>query len=212
MQRAFADRTDAGEQLARLLESYENLSDTVVLGLPRGGVVPAVIVAKALSLPVDIVVPRKIGAPFHEELAIGAVAQDGSVVWNEDLMKRLHLKPEDVAETIEKERKESKRRVALYRHGRQPLELKNKTVILVDDGIATGATMRAAIAYVKHQGARNIVVATPVGTPDVLSRLEQEVDEVVSVQRPETFLGISAFYETFPQTSDDEVIALLGDK
>jgi len=208
----FADRQDAGKQLAKKLAAYKNHHNAIVIGLPRGGVIPAAEIAKELKLPLDIVVPRKIGAPFNSELALGALTQDGKVVWNEELMNSFHLSPDDshLQEIIEKERAESKRRVDLYRRGRPPLVLKGKTVILVDDGIATGATMRAAIAYAKEQGAQKIIVATPVATVDTLEKIAPEVDEVVSVLLPKTFMGISAFYDTFGQTSDDEVISLLA--
>lgn len=206
----FVDRQDAGKQLADKLAAYKNHHNAIVIGLPRGGVIPAAEIAKELKLPLDIVVPRKIGAPFNSELAVGAVTQDGQVVWNEKLMKSFHLSPDDLKDTIQKERAESNRRLSLYRRGRPPLVLKDKTVIIVDDGIATGATMRAAIAYAKQQGAAKIIAATPVATVDILEQIAPEVDEVVSVLLPKTFLGISAFYDTFGQTSDDEVIELLS--
>ncbi len=209
MAQAFVDRNDAGRQLAQKLLAYKNDPDVIVIGLPRGGLVPAAEVAKELHVPLDIVVPRKVGAPFNSELAVGAVTQDGEMVWNEQLVKSFHINPEDVADTIKEQQAESQRRLQLYRQGRPPLILKNKIVILVDDGIATGATMRAAIAYAKKQEARKIVVATPVATVNILEQIEQEVDEVVSVLFPKTFLGISAFYESFPQTRDEEVIALM---
>jgi len=209
----FVDRQDAGKQLADKLAAYRNHHNAIVIGLPRGGVIPAAEVAKELKLPLDIVVPRKIGAPFNSGLAVGAVTQDGQVVWNEKLMKSFHLSPDalDLKETIKKERAESNRRLRLYRRGRPPLVLKDKTVIIVDDGIATGATMRAAIAYAKQQGAAKIIAATPVATVGTLELIAPEVDEIISVKLPKTFLGISAFYDTFGQTSDDEVIALLSE-
>ncbi len=209
----FVDRQDAGKQLGDKLAAYKNHHNAIVIGLPRGGVIPAAEVAKELNLPLDIVVPRKIGAPFNSELAVGAVTQDGLVVWNEKLMKSFHLSPDalDLKETIKKERAESNRRLHLYRRGRSPLVLKDRVVIIVDDGIATGATMRAAIAYAKEQGAQKIIAATPVATVDTLELIAPEVDEIVSVKLPKTFLGISAFYDTFGQTSDDEVISILGE-
>ena len=210
MERPFADRNDGGKQLAEKLMPYKDDPNAIVIGLPRGGVVTAKEVAEMLNLPLDIVVPRKVGAPFNEELAVGAITQDGDVVWNEEIMRSYHLNPEDLSETIEKERSEAQRRLALYRQGKGPLNLKGKTVLLVDDGIATGATMMAAIAYAKKQGAGKIVVATPVATVGTLEKMVQEVDEVVSVQLPKIFLGISAFYGDFPQTSDEEVISILG--
>ncbi len=209
MAATFVDRQDAGKQLARKLAAYKNHHNAIVIGLPRGGVIPAAEVAKELKLPLDILVPRKIGAPFNSELAVGAVTQDGQVVWNEQLMKSFHLSPDDLKDTIAKERAESNRRVQLYRQDRSQLDLKDKLVIIVDDGIATGATMRAAIVYAKQQGASKVIAATPVATVDTLELIAPEVDEIVSVQLPKTFLGISAFYDAFPQTEDDEVVALL---
>lgn len=209
MDRPFVDRRDSGKQLAQKLHAYNNYPNGLVIGLPRGGVVTAAHVATALNLPLDIVVPRKIGAPFNQELAIGAVTQDGQVVWNEALVKSYHITPDDLQDIIEKERQESHRRLSLYRSGKSPLILKDKVVIIVDDGIATGATMRAAIAYVKQQGAQKIIVAAPVATVDTLETIASEVDEVVVVTLPKTFMGISAFYENFDQTSDQEVIDLL---
>ena len=206
----FKDRKDGGAQLAQSLLQYKDQPDTIVIGLPRGGVITAAEVAKKLNLPLDIMVPRKIGAPFNEELAVGAVTQDGDVVWNESILKTAHLEPSDLIDTIQKEKKESARRLLAYRGNKPILNLENKTVIIVDDGIATGATMRAAIASAKKQQAKKIVVATPVSTPETLQNIEQEVDDVVSVLMPTAFLGISAFYESFPQTTDEEVIALLS--
>ena len=208
---AFADRQDAGKQLVKKLAAYKNHHNAIVIGLPRGGVIPAAEVAKELKLPLDILVPRKIGAPFNSELAVGAVTQDGQVVWNEKLMKSFHLSPDDLKDTIEKERAESNRRLHLYRRDRKPLVLKDRVVIIVDDGIATGATMRAAIAYAKQEGAAKIIAATPVAAVDTLELISSEVDEIVSVLLPKTFLGISAFYGSFPQTSDEEVIELMAE-
>ena len=206
----FKNRKDAGRQLAQKLLVYKGQPNAIVIGLPRGGVVTAKEVANELHLPLDIMVPRKIGAPFNEELAVGAVTQDGHVVWNEYVLRAHKIAPEDVSDTIEKEKKESARRLKAYRGNKQPLNLKNNTVIIVDDGIATGATMRAAIASARAQGAGRIIVATPVATQDTLERMAPEVDEIVSVLVPQTFFGISAFYDFFPQTSDEEVISLLG--
>lgn len=205
----FRDRVDGGKQLAEKLLIYKNHPDAIVLGLPRGGVITAYEVAKALELPLDIVVPRKIGAPFNPELAVGAITQEGEVVWNDSLMKSLHLKPADLTDIIAAEKKESARRLQTYRGGRPPLDLKDKIVILIDDGIATGATMRASIASVRARGCAKIVVATPLAPIDPLSKIEQEADEFVCVLMPKIFMGISAFYDEFGQTSDEEVIAIM---
>ncbi len=208
----FRDRVDSGKQLAQKLLAYQDHPDAIVLGLPRGGVITAYEVAQALHLPLDIVVPRKIGAPLNPELAVGAVTQEGDVMWNEQLMKSLHLSPDELTDIIAREKKESARRLTAYRGGRKPLDLKDKVVILVDDGIATGATMRASIASVRARGAQKIVVATPVAPVDALKKIEKEADEIVCVLMPKIFLGISAFYDEFAQTSDEEVVALMQQK
>lgn len=210
MFRPFVDRKDGGKQLAQLLQNYKNQSNAIVIGLPRGGVVTAAAVAKELHLPLEIVVPRKIGAPFHEELAIGAVTQDGDVVWNTAIMEHYRLSPQDVRDIVKKEREESARRVSLYRQGKPPLNLTNKIVLLIDDGIATGATIKAAVTYIKKQGARKIIVAAPIAAADASADIAPDVDEVIAVVKPIHFGGISAFYEQFDQTSDQEVIKLLS--
>lgn len=206
----FTNRTDAGKQLAAQLQQYAQQPDTIVVGLPRGGVVVAYEVALELQLPLDIVVPRKIGAPFDEELAVGAISQDGHVVWNNDLMKSLDLTPGDLTDIIAKEKAEAIRRVTIYRAGRNPLKLTNKTVILVDDGIATGATMHAAIMYVRAQNPAHLIVAIPVAPVEALKEIAQGVDQFVCLNLAKTFMGVGAFYQNFEQTTDEEVINLLA--
>lgn len=210
MFKPFIDRKDGGKQLAQLLQQYKNHANAIVIGLPRGGVVTAAEIAKELHLPLDIVVPRKIGAPFHEELAIGAVTQDGDVVWNEAIMHHYHLTPDVVGNIVQKERAESARRVAVYRRGKTPLDLHHKIVILVDDGIATGATIKAAIAFIKKKGAQKIIVAAPIAAADTCAELAPDVDEIVAVIKPMHFGGISAFYQQFDQTTDQQVMDLLS--
>ena len=205
----FKDRIDGGKKLAVLLASYKNNPNTIVIGLPRGGVVTAYQVAYALNLPLDLVVPRKISAPTSSELAVGALTQEGNIVWNEALLKQLGLTITDLADSVEKEKKESARRLSLYRGRRSLLNVKDKIVILVDDGIATGATMRAAIASVRAQGAKKIVVAIPVSSREALKKIKKEADEVVCVMVPEIFWGVGAFYDLFEQTKDEEVIELM---
>jgi putative phosphoribosyl transferase len=205
----FKDRNDAGKQLAQHLKQYKNKPNVMVIGLPRGGVVIAFEIAKALQLPLDLVVPRKIGSPYNQELAVGALTEDGTVIFNDELMESLNLKPKDVQSIITVEKKEAVRRLQKYRAGRKPLNLKDKIVILVDDGIATGATMRAAIASVRARGAKKIIVVTPVAPAELIDELRREVDDVVYLVAPSSFLGISAFYDFFPQTQDETVIELL---
>lgn len=206
----FNDRADAGRQLAKHLEHYKNNPDVIVIGLPRGGVVVAAEIARALKAPLDIIVPRKIGAPGHEELAVGALTEDGIVQLNEELMQALGLSEADLTGIIEKEKKEAQRRLNLYQGNRPPLSFKKKTVILVDDGIATGATMQAAIASARAHIARKIIVAIPVGPENMIKQLDKEVDQVVCLQIPESFWGVSQFYRRFEQTSDEEVIRIMA--
>jgi len=205
----FKDRIEGGKKLAVLLASYKNNSNTIVIGLPRGGVVTAYQVACALNLPLDLVVPRKIGAPTNSELAVGALTQEGNIIWNDTLLEQLGLTVTDLVDNIKKEKKESTRRLSLYREGRLSLNVKDKIVILVDDGIATGVTMRAAIASVRAQGAKKIIVATPVSSREALKKMKKEADEVVCVTTPEAFWGVGAFYDLFDQTEDEEVIELM---
>lgn len=205
----FKDRTDAGLKLAKKLQQFKGKTDTIVLGLPRGGVVTAYAIAKNLDLPLDIVVPRKIGAPGNPELAVGAITEDGTVIINQDIMHDLGLKPLMLTETIEQEKKEAQRRLTLYRDKRPLLELAGRTVILVDDGIATGATMRAAIASVQKQGAATIIVAVPVAPPDSFNLIKNEVDTIICLLVTADFAGVGAFYNHFKQTTDGEVIKLM---
>ena len=206
----FRDRSDAGKKLALRLLEYKDKPETIVLGLPRGGVILAYEVAKFLDLPLDSVGPRKIGAPHNPDLAVAAIAEDGSIVINDQLMKDLDLQLNDLQSLIAQEKNEAARRMKVYRAGRAPLELAGKTVILVDDGVATGATMRVAIASVRSRGAKTIIVAVPVAPPEVLDEIRPEVDDIVCLLVPELFFGVSGFYENFPQTEDQEVIDLMA--
>jgi putative phosphoribosyl transferase len=205
----FKDRVDAAKLLAQQLLEYKDKPETIVLGLPRGGVVTAYEVAQILRLPLDIVVPRKIGAPQNQELAVAAIAEDGSLIINDQLMNYLGLQLDDLQNLIEKEKQESARRMKLYRAGRPPLELAGKTVILVDDGMATGATMRAALMSARSRGAKSIIVAVPVAPAEVLDEIRTEVDVLMCLSSPEQFFGVGGFYEHFPQVQDQEVIDLM---
>lgn len=206
----FKDRVEAGKLLAQRLLEYKDKSDTIVLGLPRGGIVTAYEVARILGLPLDIVVPRKIGAPQNQELAVAAIAEDGSLIINDELMNYLGLQLDDLQNLIEKEKQESARRMKLYRAGRAPLDLVDKTVILVDDGIATGATMKAALMSARSRGAKSIIIAVPVAPAEVLDDLRTEVDSLICLLTPEQFFGVGGFYQNFPQVHDQEVIELMG--
>lgn len=205
----FRDRKDAGEKLAEKLDKYKGKSDVVVLGLPRGGVVTANEVAKRLDLPLDIIVPRKIGAPGNPELAIGAITESGEGIFDEEIMKYVGADQEYIEKTMEEEKKEAQRRLKVYRGSKPPVDLKGKTVILVDDGIATGSTMRAAIASVKAKEAGKIVVAVPVLARDTVKKIEKEVDELIYVGAPLFFGAVGAFYQIFDQTEDEEVVEIM---
>jgi len=205
----FKNRADAGRKLVPLLAQYNNKKDTIVVGLPRGGVVTGYEVAKELHLPFDIVVPRKIGAPFNQEAAIGALTQDGSVILNQTIMHKFDISQEDLMPTIKKEMQEAQRRLKIYRGDKSPLEVHGKTVLLVDDGIATGYTMRAAIESLRTRGAEKIIVVVPVAPPDTVNQLLQNVDDVVCLFQPEFFGAVGRFYQDFGQTTDQEVIELL---
>lgn len=209
MMRQFKNRHQAGQELAEKLMHYKDDTNAVIIGLPRGGVVTAFAIAQKLNLPLDIIVPRKIGVPNQPELAAGAITQDGDFVWNPSVLKSFHLKKEDLIDVIAKEQQEAQRRLTLYRGNRLPLNLQDKTVIIVDDGIATGATMRAAIETAKKHGAQKIIVAVPAAPVDTLAEIEQEVDKVFPILVARMFMGVGSFYEEFAPTPDNEVIDLL---
>ena len=208
--RTFADRREAGRVLADALTSYRDVPDVLVLGLPRGGVPVAWEVAAALHAPLDVLVVRKLGAPRWEELAIGALASGGLVVRNEDVLRSMHITEEQIQQVIEREAAELARREAAYRGGRAPIEPAGKTIILVDDGIATGATMLAAARAIRAAGPQEIVAAIPVAAPSGLDQLQRAADEVVCVCAPMSFMAVGEYYEDFSQTSDDEVRSLLA--
>jgi len=205
----FQDRRDAGRRLAELLTEYKENKDAIVIGLPRGGVIVAAEVAKQLKLPLDILCPRKLGAPYQPELAIGAVTETGEGIFNEDLLAALGVTNSYLQNIINKEKQVAQQRAKLYRNGRPPLNLENKITILIDDGLATGATMKAALATAKALGAAKIVVAIPVAPVDTLEEIRSMVDEVKCLQAPYPFHAVGAFYTDFSQTEDDEVIKLL---
>jgi putative phosphoribosyl transferase len=205
----FSDRREAGRALADALGAYRDTADLLVLALPRGGVPVAWEVAAALRAPLDVFVVRKLGAPRWEELAIGALASGGLVVLNEDVVRSLRTSDEQLAAVIEKETAELARREQLYRTGRPPLAPAQKTVIVVDDGIATGASMLAAVRALRAAGPTKIVVAVPVAPPVAYRQLADAADEVVCVEVPSSFLAVGEYYRDFRQTSDDEVRKLL---
>ncbi len=206
----FRDRVDAGKQLARKLEHYAGRNDVVVLGLPRGGVPVAYEVARELKAPLDVFLVRKLGLPGHEELAMGAIASGGIRVLNDEVVREFAVPPEDIERVTARETAELQRRETLYRLGRPSPHIGGRTVILVDDGLATGSTMRAAVTAVRLQGPRRIVVAIPVAARSTCREFERTVDEVVCVETPPLFYAVGAWYDDFSQTTDDEIRDLLG--
>jgi putative phosphoribosyl transferase len=207
--RAFPNRAEAGRLLAEKLAQYAGRDDVIVLGLPRGGVPVAYEVARALGVPLDVFIVRKLGVPGFEELAAGAIASGGVRVLNDDVVRGLPNASEIIEAITAREAAELERRESSYRNGRPPPELRGRVVILIDDGLATGATMRAAVAALRQRGAAKIVVAVPVGAPDTCRELEAVADETVCVVAPEFFRAVGQYYEDFAQTSDEEVRDLL---
>jgi len=201
------NRVAAGRQLALAIKKTGE--DAIVLAIPRGGVVVGFEVAKSLGVALDVIVTKKIGAPDNPELAIGAVAEDGTFFVDDDLVSRLYVSKEYIREEVEKQRQEIQRRLFRYR-GNEPYPgLKGREVIVVDDGVATGATLKAALRLVRSKGAKNVTVAVPVGPPDTISELEEYADDVVCLLTPEPFYAIGQFYTDFSQTSDEQVTELL---
>lgn len=205
----FKNREEAGRQLIPLLIKYQKQPDTVVIGLPRGGVVNAFEVAKGLSLPLDVVFPRKIGAPHNHELALGAVTETGEGFFNENLIRYLDVDAGYLDQEKQNESKVARKRLMLYRKVCPKINLEEKTVILVDDGLATGATMKAAIHAVKAEGAAAIVVAVPVAPPDTFEEIKEMVDEVVAIDTPLSFQAVGQFYDEFFPVEDETVMDLL---
>jgi predicted phosphoribosyltransferase len=210
MECVFPNRKEAGRQLAANLIAYQGREDAIVLGLPRGGVPVASEVAQRLGLPLDVFVVRKLGVPGYEELAMGAIASGNVTVLNEDVMRALPNSEAILDRVIAQEKIELGRREVRYRQARPAPDLQGRVIILVDDGLATGATMRAAAAALRKQDVARIVVAVPVGAPETCQELDSEVDELVCPFRPEFFYGVGQFYGDFSQTTDEEVTELLS--
>lgn len=210
MEIRYHDRTKAGRVLASMLTTYANRRNVLVLALPRGGVPVAYEVARALHVPLDVFLVRKLGVPGHEELAMGAIAMGGIRVINEDVVSSLHIPPHVVDVVSSKEKKELERRKRLYRDDCPLPVVHNQTIILIDDGLATGATMRAAVHALEVQGPAKIVVGVPVAAYATYLQFRAEVDELVCAHTPEMFYGVGWWYEDFSQTSDQEVRELLS--
>ncbi|MFB7843058.1 phosphoribosyltransferase [Microbacterium sp. NPDC056052] len=208
----FADRADAGRRLAALLEA-DPPADAVVLGLPRGGVPVAAEVARALGAPLDVLVVRKVGVPWQPELAMGAVGEEDAAVRNPDVVRAAGVDAQTLRGAERRERTEVERRAGLFRGGRAPEPLAGRTALIVDDGIATGATVRAACAIARARGAARVVVAVPVAPPEALEELragpDPDADEVVCLEAPEDFMAVGMHYVDFRQTPDEEVVRIL---
>jgi predicted phosphoribosyltransferase len=205
----FQDRRDAGRTLARIVAKTRDLHDGIVLGLPRGGVPVAYEVACQLNLPLDVFIVRKLGVPGEEELAMGAVASGGTVVINPSIVHHLGISPEVVQAAVRREEVEIERRERAYRNGYPPIRVADRTAILVDDGLATGATMLAAARALRPKTER-VIVAVPVSAERTCNELRGEVDEVICANTPEHFFAVGAFYRDFTQTTDEEVRSLLS--
>ena len=205
----FHDRAEAGRRLAALLSRYANKADVIVLALPRGGVPVAFEIARALRAPLDVFFVRKLGVPGHPELAMGAIASGGVRVLNREVVRALDIPADMIDEVARREREELARREAAYRGGRPAPDVRGRIVILVDDGLATGSTMRAAVTALRRQGPAWVVVAAPVGARSTCAALAEEADEVVCARTPEPFYSVGLWYRDFTQTTDEEVRELL---
>ncbi len=205
----FRNRSESGLRLAERLRLYRERGDALVLALPRGGVVTGFEVARSLNIPLDVLIVRKIGFPGQEELAAGAVSETGSVVLNRDIVSAGRLSEEFLQKEIDRQKQEIDRRVAFYRAGKRLSGLKGKIVILVDDGVATGATVKAAIAALKEERLAKLVLALPVGPPDTVETLRTMVDELICLETPLYFMAVGAHYQDFTQVTDQEVVDLL---
>jgi len=204
----FADRVEAGRRLAQELTDYAD-GKTIVLAIPRGGVVVGYEIAHKLGILLDIIVPRKVGAPHNPELAIGAVTEDGTIILDHQLVEYLGVSKSYIEQESARQRLEIERRLRIYRGDAIYPSLKDRDVIIVDDGVATGSTIRAALASIRKSGPKSVVVAVPVGPPSTIVELKNEADRVVCLSTPEPFYAIGQFYTNFAQISDEEVIWLL---
>jgi predicted phosphoribosyltransferase len=207
----FRNRREAGEKLAILLKDYRG-RDVVVLAIPRGGALVAHVIKEKLQCDWDLIIPRKLGAPFNKEIAIGAVTQDGTLLLDEEMILYLNVSKDYIEEEKNRQIEEIKRRMKIYKADKAPVPLKGKKVILVDDGIATGFTVKAAIKSIQNAGAFELVIAVPVAPSDVLEELLEDVNRVVCLESPYPFYAVGMYYEDFHQTTDDEVIELFKEK
>jgi putative phosphoribosyl transferase len=205
----FRNRSEAGRLLARTLEDYKEKPDVLVMALPRGGVPVAYEVARALNAPLDIFLVRKLGVPGHEEVAMGAIASGGIRLLNEDLIRELNISQEMIDAITEREQRELERRERLYRGDKPAPDVRGRTVIVVDDGLATGSTMKVALTALREQQPARLIVAVPIAPPDTCESLREAADQVVCAVTPEPFMAVGAWYQRFDQTTDDEVRDLI---
>jgi len=205
----FKDRVDAGQQLAERLIAFKGEPNLILLGIPRGGVVVAAEIARALDAPLDVLIAHKIGAPGNPEFAIGAVTSTGEVWLDDATITELKINSDEITLEVEKWREVLAQRAGLFRPGRAPLNVKEKMVVVVDDGIATGSTVFAAVRALRQQPPAQLILAVPVGPPDTIAQLRSECDSVIALLMPVPFFAVSRFYRYFEQTQDDEVITLL---
>ncbi len=205
----FIDRKDAGVQLAERLKGHANEKGALVLALPRGGVVTGAEIARRLKIPLDVLIVRKIGHPLQTELAVGAVSETGTVELNQSIIAASDVSKVYIDEEVSVQKREISRRVELYRSGKGIVPLEGKTIILVDDGVATGATLKAAIATLRREKISRLVVAVPVAPPETARELERMADEFICLETPSNFMAVGAHYQDFVQVMDDEVVKLL---
>lgn len=206
----FRDRRNAGELLALALEKYKHAHNTIVIGLPRGGVVLADVIAEKLKLPLDVICPRKISLPSYPEFAIGAVDESGTLSLNDEAVQFLHVSDEDIRQIAHREMLEAQKRLTMFRKNCPQRDLKDKTVIIVDDGLATGYTMKAAVLTAKDEGAKKVIVAIPVSSINAAHMIEKICDEFICLMLPENFMAVGQFYLHFDQTHDQEVMQILS--
>lgn len=210
METRFRDRADAGQQLAQQLTVYANRADSLVLALPRGGVPVGYEIARALNLPLDVCLVRKLGEPGNKESAIGAISADGVRVLNHYAIRYLHITKQELKKITDQELEELKRRDQVYRGNRSPVDVYDRIIILVDDGLATGATMRAAITWVRSQQPRQLIVAVPIAAMGAYKQLKPQVDRLVCLSIPHNMYAIGFWYHNFEQVTDEQVCNLLG--
>jgi predicted phosphoribosyltransferase len=207
----FKDRTEAGKRLANELSDYENRDDVIILGLARGGVPVAFEIAKEINVPMDVFLVRKLGVPSQKELAMGAIASGGIRILNDDVINMLRISDRAIDHVANEEQQELERREREYRGNRQKIDVKDRVSILVDDGLATGASMRAAVRALRQMEPAKIVIAVPVAAPDTCDAFKDKVDEIICLATPEPFYAIGAWYDNFSQTTDEEVRSILAE-